>query len=104
VKGPNLVDYHSEGVFLVNTNVQPCPSLLQRIQQVSFAALELNLYLDTHPEDTRALEQYNRLHKELCELKAQFEQQRGEPLLNFGYGANSAKTWRWAETPWPWDL
>jgi spore coat protein JB len=81
-----------------------CVPLLQRIMQISFAALELNLYLDTHPEDTRALEQYNRLHQELAELKKQYEQQRGEPLLNFGYGMNSGKTWRWAETPWPWDM
>ncbi|HHY06017.1 MAG TPA: spore coat protein CotJB [Clostridia bacterium] len=81
----------------------PCQALLRKIQQVEFVTLELNLYLNTHPEDQKALEQYNCMHRELCELKKQYEQQYG-PLLNYGWGMNTGNSWRWAEQPWPWEM
>ena len=87
----------------MTSNNAACLPLLRKIQQIEFVALELNLYLDTHPDDFRAIEQYNRMHSELCELKRQYEQQH-EPLLNYGFGMNNGRTWRWAETPWPWDM
>ena len=80
-----------------------CRALLRRIQQTEFVALELNLFLNTHPCDQRAIEQYNRAHQELCELKRQFEQQCG-PLMNFGFGLNKGNTWLWAQQPWPWEM
>ncbi|MDI9568500.1 MAG: spore coat protein CotJB, partial [Bacillota bacterium] len=39
--------------------------LLLKIMALDFTALELNLYLDTHPRDARALEDYNRVTQEL---------------------------------------
>lgn len=80
-----------------------CHTLLRRIQQIEFVTLELNLYLNTHPEDQRALERFNRAQQELSELKRQYEQQYG-PLLNFGFGMNTGNTWRWALQPWPWEM
>jgi spore coat protein JB len=80
-----------------------CRELLLRIQELSFVAVELNLYLDTHPDDTRALEHYNRVTKELDVLRDQYNKTYG-PLTNFGYAVNTGKTWRWIEQPWPWDM
>ena len=80
-----------------------CQALLCRIQQTEFVALELNLYLNTHPCDQRAIEKFNRAYQELCELKRQYEQQCG-PLMNFGFGMNNGNTWLWALQPWPWEI
>jgi len=80
-------------------------SLLRSIQELEFTALELNLYLDTHPDDPQALEYFNRTSEELANLKMQYEQQYG-PLLSYGFGKNAAnaKAWSWAESPWPWEM
>lgn len=80
-----------------------CQCLLKRIQEVEFTALELNLYLNTHPDDVNALEQFSRMHTELCNLKRQYEEQYG-PLLNYGFGLNKGNTWLWALQPWPWEM
>lgn len=77
--------------------------LLRRIQELEFVAVELNLYLDTHPDDNRALEHFDRVAEELMNLKHRYEESYG-PLLNFGFGKNNANTWRWAESPWPWEM
>jgi len=80
-----------------------CKPLLCKIQQTEFVALELNLYLNTHPCDQKALEKFNKAQQELCKLKNQYEQQCG-PLLNFGFGKNTGNTWLWAQQPWPWEM
>jgi spore coat protein JB len=67
-----------------------------------FTAVELNLFLDTHPDDERALNDYNETVERLKELKAAYENQFG-PLTNFGY-ATSEYPWRWVDEPWPWQI
>ncbi|ABR49776.1 spore coat peptide assembly protein cotJB [Alkaliphilus metalliredigens QYMF] len=76
-------------------------ALLTCIQEVEFAALELNLYLDTHRCDQKALARYNHLHQQLMALKKQYEMAHG-PLLNFGFSP-SRYPWQWVEGPWPWE-
>jgi len=75
--------------------------LLKQIQEVEFAALELQLYLDTHPYDQRALMEYNDYANQLLMLKQQYEMLYG-PLLNYGFSPNHG-SWRWLEGPWPWE-
>lgn len=77
--------------------------LLLKIQQLEFAAVELNLFLDTHPEDQQALAMFNKVHQELMQCVRSYEQTYG-PLLNFGFSPALQNTWRWAELPWPWEL
>lgn len=76
--------------------------LLHRIQALEFAAIDLNLFLDTHPQERRALTDYNRIVAELQELKRRYEETYG-PLTNFGH-APSRYPWQWVETPWPWEM
>ena len=78
-------------------------NLLKRIQELEFIGVELNLYLDTHPDDIQALQHFNRVTDELEELKKQYEQICG-PLLSYGFGKNPGNTWLWAQTPWPWEM
>ncbi len=76
---------------------------LLKIQELSFVTVDLNLYLDTHPDDVKALEHYNKAVAELMVLRKQYEEAYG-PLTNFGHSVNYGNTWRWIEHPWPWDM
>ncbi len=76
--------------------------LLNQIRAIEFMTVELNLYLDTHPCDMRALKEYNMYTQQLMTLKAQYERQYG-PLSNFGTALNQGMSWRWIEEPWPWE-
>jgi spore coat protein JB len=77
-------------------------SMLWDLQSIDFVLVELTLYLDTHPGDTTAIEQFNEFAKLRQQLKAEFESQFG-PLQQFG---NSCATdpWSWADSPWPWEV
>ncbi|BBB90702.1 MAG TPA: spore coat protein CotJB [Methylomusa anaerophila] len=78
-------------------------ALLLKVQEMEFVAVELNLYLDTHPCDADAINDYNCAVKELRKYKEKYESEYG-PLLNFGFGGFSRKPWQWIESPWPWEL
>ena len=76
--------------------------MLRRIQEIEFACVELNLYLDTHPTDQRALMDYNAYTCQLIMLKRQYESMYG-PMTNFGT-AQSQYPWQWINDPWPWEI
>ncbi|MGI6538646.1 MAG: spore coat protein CotJB [Caldicoprobacterales bacterium] len=77
--------------------------LLDMIRAYEFAAVELNLYLDSHPDNQKALNDYNILVSQIAALKDEYEKIYG-PLLNFGFGKNVSKErWQWLNDPWPWE-
>ena len=76
--------------------------LLEEIQAIDFVLVELNLYLDTHPQDFEAIKQFNENAMKSMELKANFEQKFG-PLMNFGRSFSNYP-WNWIDTPWPWQV
>ncbi len=76
--------------------------LLLELQAVDFVLVELNLYLDTHPNDAQALQQFNHYTQIRADLARRYEAVCG-PLLNFGHSA-SGFPWQWINTPWPWQM
>lgn len=76
--------------------------LLHQLQALDFVLVELNLYLDTHPTDQQAIEQYNRHVQERWQLAQEFERLYG-PLTHFGH-SYSGYPWQWNESPWPWEV
>jgi len=76
--------------------------LMRQIQEVDFALVELNLYLDTHPEDQAAIAQFNQCAQTSMTLKRQFESLFG-PLYQFG-NSYSPVPFAWKEAPWPWQV
>jgi len=76
--------------------------LLRRLQELDFVLVELNLYLDTHPHDAQAIEQYNQTAQQRWEVAQEFESRYG-PLMNFGH-SYSDYPWQWKEAPWPWQV
>lgn len=82
---------------------RPCRrDLLQWINEISFAANDAQLFLDTHPDSREALAYY-----EECRSK------RNHALREYGkyYGPLTADTadlsetdrWNWINEPWPWQ-
>ncbi|QRG69743.1 spore coat protein CotJB [Brevibacillus choshinensis] len=76
--------------------------MLKELQAVDFVLCELNLYLDTHPNDMNAIEQYNELTQQRWQMANEFEALYG-PLMNFGHSF-SGYPWQWNDTPWPWQV
>lgn len=77
--------------------------LLQELQAADFVLVELTLYLDTHPDDQQAIQQFNQFVQARSALAAKYEQQYG-PLLQYGRSSYSAYPWNWNTTPWPWQV
>lgn len=75
--------------------------LMKTLQALEFTALDLALYLDTHPSDQRALADYSKVVRETEHVKNVYVRTYG-PLMA-GDNINQP-CWRWAEEPWPWDL
>ena len=76
--------------------------MLEEIQQVDFVLVELNLYLNTHPHDHKAINQYNEFAQKSMALKNKFQSMFG-PLTNFG-NSFSTYPWSWGDAPWPWQV
>jgi spore coat protein JB len=75
---------------------------LEELQKVDFALVELTLYLDTHPTDMQAVQQFNQLAQRRQQLANEFEMKFG-PLLQFGH-SYSRFPWQWIDSPWPWQV
>jgi spore coat protein JB len=76
--------------------------LLKKLQEVDFVLMELTLYLDTHPNDIQALEQFNHYARKGQKIRRTYEAEYG-PLLSFGQSLNRFPG-GWNEGPWPWEL
>jgi spore coat protein JB len=75
---------------------------LEELQKVDFALVELTLYLDTHPTDMQAVQQFNQLAQRRQQLANEFEMKFG-PLLQYGH-SYSRFPWQWIDSPWPWQV
>ena len=80
-------------------NMSKC-EMLSRIDEIQFVCVELNLYLDTHPEDEAAKADYLSYSEELNELITAYEAQFG-PLQNFGHSPTEEGSWVYSK--WPWE-
>jgi len=74
--------------------------LLQRLQAADFAAHDTALYLNTHPNDTKALAYYKKVCSEACQLREQYTALFG-PLRH--EDVTSDTHWTWINEPWPWE-
>ena len=74
--------------------------LLKRVQMFDFILVELNLFLDTHPDSEQALdyfEQYNYLKNQAV---MQYQNKYG-PLR--AEDQSGTETFSWVKGPWPWE-
>ena len=62
-------------------------------QQAAFAAWEVRLYLDTHPDDVQARALLQQLVGDCC-----------EPNYATTFLNEECARWAWTDDPWPWNL
>ncbi len=74
----------------------------QQLAQSCFAVHEAVLYLDTHPDDQNALEYYRRKQQQLMQASENYQRTVG-PIRACAVDTESG-SWRWVETPWPWEM
>lgn len=75
--------------------------LMREIQEVNFALVDLNLYLDSHPDCKMALDFFRDMQIKYANLEAEYEMKFG-PLTAFD--TNTEQGWAWINGPWPWEL
>ena len=74
-------------------------ALLKKIMMADFALHETVLFLDTHPQNAKALAYYRKMQARREELAEQFRKEFG-PLTYYEVKSNC---WNWIDTPWPWQ-
>ena len=74
--------------------------LMRQVQQESFALVEANLYLDSHPTCPMGLKYYALHKKEYDELMKQYNEKYGP--ITAGQ-SSTEKKWGWVTTPFPWE-
>ncbi len=93
----NCCEFQNQEECMNNRN-RVRQEMMKQIKCLSFAVVDIAEYLDTHPNDRKAI----CLHKEYCnqleEIKDKYQRIFG-PLTIY-YPCNK---WRWLESPWPWE-
>ena len=74
--------------------------LLRKVQALSFAKVETELYLDTHPDSQQALNYYRKILDELDVAMTEYQNKYG-PLFAEGVVGDR---WTWVEGAWPWEI
>ena len=83
---------------MVNKNEKPVTPLTE-LQTICFAIQELALYLDTHRNDTEALELYRAFQEMYEQCREKYEKDRG-PLTHMSHCSGE---YHWLDDPWPWE-
>ena len=74
-------------------------ALMRKVQELSFAKVDTELYLDTHPGCKTAIDYYHRTVDALDALIEEYENTVG-PIT--ARGVVSDEEWTWTNSPWPW--
>lgn len=83
-----------------NQRLNQQQEMLLEIQKLQFAALDVALYLDTHPNDPVALYRHKVYTDQLRQIKDVYEVQFG-PMTIFSHEVGD--NWRYINSPWPWE-
>lgn len=75
--------------------------ILRELMALDFIAVDLQLFLDTHPGDEEALREYNRTLERAEEYRIQYQRMCG-PL--YSYRSLNPGSWKWYKDPWPWQF
>ncbi|MDO4295814.1 MAG: spore coat protein CotJB [bacterium] len=74
--------------------------LMTRISETGFAVDDILLYLDTHPNDSSALQFYTEAVQQYRTAKAEYEAKYAPLSVD---QVNVQNGWTWVQGPWPWE-
>lgn len=98
---PELYNSYKLNKPLEITPMNEQAELLTYVDALTFAMIDLNLYLDVYPNDREALEIFNQYRMQADEYTKKYESKYGPLELT----SNSLNTfpWAWDNAPWPWE-
>lgn len=97
---PNLYNgYKVNPIEIKPANEQA--RMLTYLDSLSFAAHDINLYLDIYPNDNDMINLFNQYRMEANKLMEEYQNTYGPLLVNSN--ANKVKPWAWDNKPWPWE-
>ena len=73
--------------------------LLNELMALDFMAVDLQLFMDTHPRDCQAREKYNAILHKAHEYREQYQKLCG-PMYSF---RSLSRDGDWIDDPWPWQ-
>ena len=76
--------------------------LKRRLSELQFAAIDLNLFLDTHPYDEEALKMFKQVTKTMESLKYDYIKKYG-PLMAGDSSEEAPFQWASEKFKWPWE-
>jgi spore coat protein JB len=63
---------------------------------------DLDLYLDTHPDDAEKIKAYNQFMLQEHQARNEYETRYGP--LSLGSEVLNSHPWAWTLPPWPWEV
>ena len=75
--------------------------LMCEVNKAQFAAVEVGMFLDTHPGNKKALEAMRMYTEKYKELKYKYEEKFG--MIDIYSPNHCADRWSWVDNPWPWE-
>ncbi len=72
--------------------------MAKQLKCYRFAIIELGLYLDTHPDDEKAICLHKEYSNRFKDLSDKYQKVYGPLTIMF-----PCNKWRWLEEPWPWE-
>lgn len=75
--------------------------LLNRLRALDFSLIEIGLFLDTHPNNAKALAYFNKLNAEREKVNNEYTEKFGPLVMT---DSKSADSWDWVKSAWPWEM
>ena len=97
----NLYDPYKPGEPYEIKPMNAQAELLTNIDALSFAMVDLGLFLDVNPNNQDAIKLFNQYREEKEKLTKDYESKYG-PITLDSDSLNSYP-WSWNDMPWPWD-
>ena len=77
-------------------------SLMNQINEASFAVDDVALFLDTHPKNATALARLKMYRSERARLVEEYTARFGS-MNETANTTELGSSWKWIEGPWPWE-
>lgn len=77
-------------------------AMMRELSRMAFAAHELNLYLDLHPDDTSMIALFNDYREKAVHLMKEYDRRFG-PLSISSNNLNQTP-FMWQKDAWPWEV
>lgn len=73
---------------------------MKKLSGAQFAALEMQLFLDTHKNNADALKSMRQYQRQAAEYRKEYEERFGPITHNDPFGDTR---FEWLNAPWPWE-